>query len=290
MSSIRSIDILLIDDLFEMGSGYVLNFSDRTFAEFFARELEIDIGDATYARNGGSKAKRLRCFLQTVDDTTAVRTLHALWEYREALRLHQQREESIINAESRLNILIQRLSNDSDGGIKATSAPPIKTDSGRIRQLGRELVTISELAPQARGYSFEQFLKSLFDVHGMEGREPFRVRGEQIDGSFQLEGETYLLEAKWQNSPTGVAELHAFNGKVEEKAAWARGLFVSYSGFTEDGLHAFGRGKRLICMDGYDLSEILSQELSLADVLKRKARRAAETGFPFVRIRDLYAA
>jgi hypothetical protein len=84
------------------------------------------------------------------------------------------------------------------------------------------------------------------------------------------------------------AELHAFRCKVEQKAAWTRGLYVSYTGFSEDGLHAFGRGKRVICMDGYDLSEALSRELPLNHVLERKVRRAAETGLAFVRIRDLF--
>jgi hypothetical protein len=32
MSNIRSIDMLFLDDVFDMGGGYVLNFSDRTFA------------------------------------------------------------------------------------------------------------------------------------------------------------------------------------------------------------------------------------------------------------------
>ncbi len=86
MSNIRSIDMMFLDDVFEMGGGYVLNFSDRTFAQFFAEELNIDIDDPIYARNGGSKAKRLRCFLQTVDKATVARTLNALWVYREALR------------------------------------------------------------------------------------------------------------------------------------------------------------------------------------------------------------
>ena len=84
--------MMLIDDLFEMGSGYVLNFSDRTFAQFVAEELNIDIDDPVYATNGTSKAKRLRCFLQTVDKPTAARTLTALWEYREALRQRAGRD------------------------------------------------------------------------------------------------------------------------------------------------------------------------------------------------------
>ena len=57
-------------------------------------------------------------------------------------------------------------------------------------------------------------------------------------------------EAKWQNAPTGAADLYVFEGKIHEKATWSRGLFVSNSGFSRDGLDAFGRGKRLVCMDG----------------------------------------
>jgi len=41
-------------------------------------------------------------------------------------------------------------------------------------------------------------------------------------------------------------------------------------------------------MDGLDISEMLQQSLSFADVLARKVRRAAEIGRPFVRVRDLY--
>jgi Uncharacterized alpha/beta hydrolase domain (DUF2235)/Restriction endonuclease len=143
-------------------------------------------------------------------------------------------------------------------------------------------------SPQARGYAFEAFLKSLFDAFGLAAHDPFRLRGEQIDGSFQLGNEIYLLEAKWHGQAMGVAELHTFHGKIEQKAAWARGLFVSNSGFTDDGLAAFGRGKRVICMDGLDLYEMLDREIPLNQVLERKVRRAAETGAPFVRVRDLF--
>ena len=67
--------MLFLDDLFDMGGGYVLNFSDRTLAQFFAEELNIDFDDPVYAKNGTSKAKRPRCFLQTVDKPTVIRTL-----------------------------------------------------------------------------------------------------------------------------------------------------------------------------------------------------------------------
>jgi hypothetical protein len=65
MTNIRSIDMLFLDDLFEMRGGYVLNFSDRTFAAFFREELDLEIDDPKWAVQGGSKGKRMRYFLQT---------------------------------------------------------------------------------------------------------------------------------------------------------------------------------------------------------------------------------
>lgn len=289
MSNIRSIDMMFLDDVFEMGGGYVLNFSDRTFAQFFAEELNIDIDDRKYAQQGTSKAKRLRFFLQTIDKPTVVRTLNALWEYREAVRLKFTHEDKVQNAHGRLLALIERLS-AGEGGPSRPQAKPAPPVFGRalFSELQGALISLGKLDPQPRGYAFEAFLKTAFTKFGLEAREPFRLRGEQIDGSFILANETYLLEAKWQNAPCGADHLHTFHGKIEQKAAWARGLLISYSGFTEDGLHAFGRGKRVICMDGLDLSEALMRELPLSHVLDRKVRRAAETGAAFVRVRDLY--
>jgi len=112
--------------------------------------------------------------------------------------------------------------------------------------------------------------------------------GEQIDGSFVLDSETYLLEAKWQGPQTIAADLHAFNGKIEEKAHWTLGLFVSDSGFSVDGLTAFGSSKRIVCMDGLDLHDMLDRGITFHDVITRKVRRAAESGLAFVSVRDLF--
>jgi len=54
-------------------------------------------------------------------------------------------------------------------------------------------------------------------------------------------------------------------------------------------LAAFGRGKRVVCMDGLDLFDALDRELPLNLAIDRKVRRAAETGVPFERIRDLFS-
>jgi restriction endonuclease Mrr len=117
---------------------------------------------------------------------------------------------------------------------------------------------------------------------------PFRLVGEQIDGSFQLGNETYLVETKWVRDPIGAADLHTFHGKLDQKAAWARGVFISYGGFTQDGLHAFGRGRKMICMSGEDIYKALGERISIADVIERKLRAAAETGAAFVPLDELF--
>jgi Restriction endonuclease len=273
---------------FVRGRGFVLDFSDASFSEFFATELKVNIDDPKYAEHGGSKGKRLRCFLQRCDDPMAIRTLNALWEHRCEHLARSGQNDPVSNAEARFRALIHRLGEEA----QASPGKPVRTlptvDRSKIAKIKTDLVQMSSLSPQARGYAFEGFLKELFDAFGLAAQEPFRLRGEQIDGSFQLGSEIYLLEAKWQGQPIGVAELHTFHGKIEQKAAWTRGLFVSNSGFTDDGLVAFGRGKRVICMDGLDLYEMLDREIPFNQVLERKVRRAAETGSPFLRVRNLF--
>ena len=271
-----------------MEGGFVLDFSNRTFAEFFREEFDVDIDDERWQVEGASKAKRLRYYLRRVDRHTALRTLDALWEYREASSAtadFPKLDESLRTAYFRI---IQRLGGTPPHPEASTAAQQERlVDPAVTSALATRLVEVSTMDPQARGYAFETFLKDVFDAYGMSARAAFRLRGEQIDGSFVLGDQTYLLEARWRSAQVDVATLHAFNGKVEEKANWSRGLIISQSGFTADGLHAFGRGKRVICMDGLDLHEILSGRLHLADAIAQKVRRAAETGMVYVPVRDL---
>lgn len=288
MTNIRSLDMKLVDELFDMGGGYVLDFSDRTMSSFFAEELNVDIDDPAYQEQGSSKAKRLRCYLNKVDLTTSIKTLKALWEYREATRKNSRRAEWVDNAEGHFLSLLNRMQGKPGQAAPQGEPPKPAFDRPKIILLKQKLIELSALEPQPRGYAFEAWLTNAFNAFGLQAREPFRLRGEQIDGSFQLQGDTYLIEAKWHSAQTPAADLHAFHGKVEQKAAWARGLFISNSGFTPDGLIAFGKGKRVICMDGFDLFETLDRELPLDQVIARKVRRAAETGLPFERVRDIF--
>jgi len=286
MSSLRSIDLSLIDEVFRGSErGYVLDFSNRTFSDFFVRELEVDIDAPIYAADGTSKGKRLRRFLGVVDDGTAARALRILWEHREALR-GTNTPDPMPRASGQIHALIAKLEGTAPAVPMNVVAPPA-LDTIDFLRLRDQLLAVRDLQPHSRGYAFEKFLVELFDAFRLRAREPFRLVGEQIDGSFDLGGDTYLVEAKWLNRPVGAAELHTFHGKIEQKATWARGVFISFGGFTEEGLHAFRRGKRVIGVEGRDLHDALDRGINIDRLLAAKVRHAAETGAVFVPLSEL---
>lgn len=146
MANLRMLDMQVIDDLFQRSDnpGYVLDFSDRTFAIFFAQELNVDIDDAIYQKDGTSKLRRLKCFLRTVDADAATRALNSLWAYREMRRQKAGREESAKNAHGQLLQLINRIGgkgNDA-GGVK----PKPAFDRAKFGELNEALMALAPLA------------------------------------------------------------------------------------------------------------------------------------------------
>jgi hypothetical protein len=164
-----------------------------------------------------------------------------------------------------------------------------KIATERLKELRDMLLLVEKLPPQQKGFEFEHLLNELFDVFGLQPRGSFRLQGEQIDGSLDFENHTYLIEAKFQTKPVGQEDLLVFRGKVEGKATWSRGIFISISGFTQDGLAAFSRGRptNLIAIDGQDLYFILGGQMPLDEAIRLKARRAAETGEVMVSVQQL---
>ncbi|WP_282349008.1 restriction endonuclease [Pseudomonas sp. PS01301] len=293
MANFKSTDMRFLDSVFGMSGGYVLDFSNRTMSNFFSEELEIDIDHEMFSAEGTSKARRIRCLLQSADTPTVCRVLEALWRHRQTIREETKAEETISNAEGRFLSLLESIRAPglaSEVVQNPFAAAPV-VDHGQVCDaLKKRLYELRDQSPQKRGYEFESFLKDLFDSSRLQARTPFSLVGEQINGSFQLGNETYLVEAKWVKDPRGVAELHTFHGKVDQKAAWARGLFISYRGSTQEGLQAFGRGRKVVCMSGEDIDKALGRRIAIAEVIERKVRAAAATGATHAPLDDLFKA
>jgi hypothetical protein len=92
MSSLTMRDKRVLEDVLGMGSGYVLNFSDQTFADFVHEAVDVEIRGDEYTINGSSKAKKLRAFWDIESDYLVGRLLNALIDYAEETA-HETTEE-----------------------------------------------------------------------------------------------------------------------------------------------------------------------------------------------------
>lgn len=79
-------DKTFLEAVLGMGGGYVLDFTNTSFAQFFDG-FAIDIYEETYAEYGVSKANRLRMFWKLGSDPAVSSSLEGLADYVEAKKL-----------------------------------------------------------------------------------------------------------------------------------------------------------------------------------------------------------
>ena len=75
MSNLNAMEKRKLERAFGMSNGYVLNFSNRTMAEFFLDSVGIEIYDQKYNRASGSKANRMRAFWEKESNYTVGKLL-----------------------------------------------------------------------------------------------------------------------------------------------------------------------------------------------------------------------
>jgi hypothetical protein len=167
----------------------------------------------------------------------------------------------------------------------ATEAKKSQSQATDLTALNEAFAKIygTQMTPQARGKLFEKFLQELFTRQSVKMRDSFRIKGEEIDGTFKFEGENYIMEAKWQDSGASTDQLYKFAHKVDGKML-GRGLFISVNGFSHEGIKAIVHGKMIqtMLMDGSDLSAVLEQRITLEAMLDYKIRAAQTRGEVYV--------
>jgi len=81
MSDLNFIEKSHLEKLFQMGGGYVLDFTNRTFQEFVADAVRKDIDDGKYNYASCSKANRLRQFWKIEPNRTVALLTRQMVEY-----------------------------------------------------------------------------------------------------------------------------------------------------------------------------------------------------------------
>jgi hypothetical protein len=263
--------------------------SDLTFTEKEKFEkLLLDstgrnIYDPRYDNASGSKAHRLRMFWQKEDNRLVGKLMGEMLDY---LGETGPRVEVC-------RLIVARL-NGTASPPQAAHTPqetPKPHLSATLLELRQEFCDLATEKDRARaGLALEKLLHRLFVLFQLHPRQPFRVVGEQIDGSFELDGHVYLLESKWEHHPLPEADLLVFSGKIEKKSTFTRGVFIALNGVSEQARAAITQGKApsFFVMDGDDLMMILTDATSLPDFLRRRVRLLAEEGcvcVPFSELR-----
>ena len=146
---------------------------------------------------------------------------------------------------------------------------------------------------QERGRLLEGVLNRLFDASGILVREAFSRVGEpgdgvveQIDGVIDFDGHTYLVEMKWLNQPVGVADVSGHLVRVFSRSG-SRGLFISYSGYTDPAIATCKDSLSKIVFALCTLEEfvlLIEREGSFEGFLKEKIRGAIVDKQPFTTV------
>jgi len=279
MANLDFIEKDLIDRLLNSG-GYVLDFTNRTFQSFVYEKIQVDV----YSKYSNlSKGKMLYAILDDFDDITVGKLLLELLRYMQYKNMvNDDNKDKFKKCADIGNRLIGKTVHIKTASNKNASQPSPITSVINFEIFLKELQELSDKSdtPQERGFAFEKYLKSLFDAFSLEPRGSFRTIGEQIDGSFILRDECYLLEAKWTSKPIDKGDLVIFNGKVSSRSGFTRGLFISFSKFSDEAIKSLATGRtiNIILMTVQELAIMLSKQQNLETVLWQKVRALAEEG------------
>lgn len=138
MAALSTNERQILEKVFQMGGGYVLNFSDKTIGEFFQNDIGVNISDERYRYASGSKANRLRGFWQAEDNALVGKSIDELLEYidNQIVLGRLKKEDFPRDLIDRAQSVASRLL-----GRKA-AAPPIP-ETSEDEFLAREFGTIS---------------------------------------------------------------------------------------------------------------------------------------------------
>lgn len=282
MANISFNDKQLIESVFGMSGGFFINFSNRVFGEFMYEVVQYNV----YNKYPNlSKAKIFREFLKDESEVYVGKALIMLINYMNEndLMFDDKKEKA-----DKLYELGKRLLGKSKSQlITAKENPSAKTNPIiNYDDFNASLFNLEKiLNPQARGYAFEKYLNGLFNAFGLEPHASYRTEYDQIDGSFILDGNTILIEAKYRTNPIPKDDLILFSNKIGLKSHFARGLFITYSIVDNKAIEYFtDRSSRFVILTVEELYIMCQNRITIQTVLQNKFRFLDERGLVYKHI------
>lgn len=281
MAKLTFSEIQLIESVFDMSSGYVLNFSNRTFQQFMDDVVSYNI----YEKYPGlSKANILRQFIKDESDSYVGKAIILLINY---MQDHELVKDGKLEKVNKLLEFGEKLlgKTPSRSTNKNSTKPNNKTEID-YENLTSSLFKIDSISnKQARGYAFEKYLNELFKAFGLSPNASYRTEYDQIDGSFKLNDNTILLEAKYKSHEIPKDDLILFTNKIESKSHFVKGLFITFSHVDKKAIEYFtDRSSRIIVLTVEEIFILCQNKMSLQTILENKFRILDERGLIYKHI------
>jgi hypothetical protein len=153
----------ILEELFQMRGGYVLNFLDRTFGEFFQNDMALNIFDPKYNYASGSMANRLRGFWQVADDSLVSASVNHLLTYIDTQiaigRLQSgQFSDTLIQRARSVSARLSGAAPEKPAGPAHKNHQPeppqaAEVDAAAVARLRGSLMGLHTMAPQQRGFA-----------------------------------------------------------------------------------------------------------------------------------------
>ncbi|KRA98164.1 hypothetical protein ASD83_14035 [Devosia sp. Root685] len=199
----------------------MLDFSDRTIAEFFEDEFGIEIYQERYGFNGTSKARHVRAFIEVEDAHIVGHVCRRLWKHREGLSSHYTNPAESEAIRSKLFDLLARLE-EAEDRPRADAIERFSRDQTLeelVASIEREIHANKPVAALDRlhTYCMKKF-GHMLDERGIEWdrAEPLHSRVGRYVKALKTEGELREMSEQIIKNAVGVAEKfnHVRNNKT----------------------------------------------------------------------------
>ena len=187
MARLTSREIKILDGIFQMTNGYVLDFSNQSFNDFIFDAVKVDMDEERFKTNGSSKAKRLKTFIEIEEPYKVKILLQSLWNYRKEKTPPEPNEESQFNTilnkfQSGINcnslhqlkkktkiLNLDTVKNDLDRALNSISTDPesaITSACSTLESVCRSII-ISLNSPLPQNKDLKTLFKTLIPLIGI---------------------------------------------------------------------------------------------------------------------------
>jgi len=220
VSNLTAMEKRKIERALNMSSGYVLNFTNRTFAEFFLDSVGLDIYDTKYDYESGSKANRMRAFWNIENNYMVGKLLGDIFDNWDELSGHYDQTQAPENC----LCIVRRLKESAPvPDIEAVRSISDEKDFEALAKSVRESIDRNE--PETGLDRLHTFLVKYFRVlcqkHGIstEREKPLHSLVGEYVKALKKEG---LIESKMTERilKSSISVMDAFN-KVRNEQSYA---------------------------------------------------------------------